>query len=150
MQLQDNIVFRRQYESKLKLFAAGQGFEPRYQLPKSCVLPLDDPASVTPEGLEPSTITLKGCCSTIELRGRVATRRATFRPSASSGLLALIGCSFQNFFQKFWVNILPKLQSNFERSGRQKAEALRSSKGISTCRFRDEVTPPGVEPGLSG
>ena len=26
-------------------FAAGQGFEPRYQHPKCCVLPLDDPAS---------------------------------------------------------------------------------------------------------
>lgn len=26
----------------LKNFAAGQGIEPRYQLPKSCVLPLDD------------------------------------------------------------------------------------------------------------
>ena len=25
-------------------FAAGLGFEPRYQLPESCVLPLDDPA----------------------------------------------------------------------------------------------------------
>ena len=77
-------------KSKYDCWAAGQGFEPRYSPPKGDVLPLDDPASskeaslflphkiassclnpdvVTPEGLEPSTIALKGHCSTIELRG---------------------------------------------------------------------------------
>ncbi len=46
-----------------------------YPLPKSGVLPLDDSATslgdeVSPLGLEPRTITLKGCCSTIELGAR--------------------------------------------------------------------------------
>ena len=31
----------------LHIFAAGLGFEPRYQPPKGCVLPLDDPAMFT-------------------------------------------------------------------------------------------------------
>lgn len=45
----------------------GRGFEPRLAVPKTAVLPLDDPGMVGVIGLEPMALELKAPCSTTEL-----------------------------------------------------------------------------------